>query len=206
MIAASTTTFLTTDLTGVDGYKLLTGLVVPRPIGWIGSVSPDGVHNLAPYSFFNAVSGDPPTVVFSAGHGPGTRKDSADNVRSNGEFTVNIVTLATVEAMNATAASVGPEVDEFEHVGLTPVASTLIAPMRVGEAAAQLECRVTHDFHIGREGGGNWLFVGEVLAFHVDTELLDGTRVDQVKLGAVGRHVGNTYSTTEHLFDLTRPA
>ncbi len=200
------TVFRTDELRGADGYKLITGLVVPRPIGWIGSVSADGVHNLAPYSFFNAVSGEPPTVVFSAGRGHGTRKDTADNVLATREFTVNVVTMATVEAMNTSSASLPADEDEFEHAGLTPLDSTLIAPKRVGEAAAQMECRLVADLHIGTEGGGNWLFVGEVVAFHVDTDLLDGTRVDQAELGAVGRHVGNLYSTTEHLFDLVRPA
>lgn len=200
------TRFETAQLSGVEGYKLLTGLVVPRPIGWIGSVSADGVHNLAPYSFFNAVSGNPPMVVFSAGHGDGIRKDTADNVKATGEFTVNIVTDTTVEAMNATSASLPPEVDEFEHAGLTPVDSTLIRPKRVAEAKAQLECRLVNDMHIGAEGAGNWLFVGEVVAFWVDTDLLDGTRVDQAKLAAIGRHAGNFYSTTEHLFEVVRPA
>lgn len=202
----STTTFHTADLGGADGYKLLTGLVVPRPIGWIGSVSADGVHNLAPYSFFNAVSGDPPMVVFSASQGPDTRKDTANNVRATGEFTVNIVTMDTVEAMNATSATLDADVDEFAHAGLTALESDIVAPRRVGEAAAQLECRLTHDLRIGSEAGGNWLFVGEVVAFHVDTALLDGTRVDQAMLGAVGRHAGNFYSTTEHLFEIVRPA
>lgn len=190
----------------MDSYKLLTGLVVPRPIGWIGSVSADGVHNLAPYSFFNAVSGNPPMVLFSAGQGDGVRKDTADNVRSTGEFTVNIVTTETVEAMNATSASLPAEVDEFEAAGLTPLDSLHIAPKRVAEARAHLECRLAHDMHIGSDNGGNWLFVGEVVAFHVDADLLDGTRVDQAALGAIGRHAGNWYSTTDNLFEIIRPA
>ncbi|MEZ5377405.1 MAG: flavin reductase family protein [Acidimicrobiales bacterium] len=200
------TRFDVAELQGADPYKLLTGLVVPRPIGWIGSVSADGVHNLAPYSFFNAVSGNPPMVVFSAGYGDGVRKDTADNVKSTREFTVNIVTDTTVEAMNASSASLPASVDEFEHAGLTPLDSAFIAPKRVGEAKAQLECRLVNDMHIGAEGGGNWLFVGEVVAFWVDNDLLDGTRVDQAKLAAVGRHAGNWYSTTEHLFEIVRPA
>jgi flavin reductase (DIM6/NTAB) family NADH-FMN oxidoreductase RutF len=198
-------TFRASDLQGVDGYKLITGLVVPRPIGWIGSVSPDGVNNLAPYSFFNAVSGDPPTVVFSAGHGPEVRKDSADNVRASGEFTVNIVTDELAEAMNQTSAGVSANTDEFGVAGLTAVPGVMVNAPRVAEAKAQMECRVTHDFHIGRPGGGNWLFVGEVVAFHVRADLLDGTRVDQAGLAAVGRHVGNLYSRTHDLFTMVRP-
>ncbi len=200
------TTFLADDLQGLDGYKLLTGLVVPRPIGWIGSISTDGISNLAPYSFFNAVSGDPPTVMFSAGYGNGTRKDTATNVKATGEFTVNIVSMSTVDAMNATAASLPADDDEFVHAGLTAIDSVLVAPKRVAEAVAHLECRVTHDMHVGREGGGNWVFFGEVVAVHVNTDLLDGTRVDQAALEAVGRHVGNWYSRADQLFEIVRPA
>ena len=199
------TTFISSDLQGADGYKLITGLVVPRPIGWIGSVSSEGVNNLAPYSFFNAVSGDPPTVIFSAGHGPGVRKDSADNVKASGEFTVSIVTDEVADAMNRTSASLPSNADEFSHAGLTAVPGVVVNAPRVAEAKAQLECRVTHDFHVGREDGGSRIFIGEVVAFHVQRDLLDGTRVDQAKLGAVGRHVGNLYSRTHDLFTLTRP-
>jgi flavin reductase (DIM6/NTAB) family NADH-FMN oxidoreductase RutF len=206
MAIRDTVTFATTELQGVEGYKLLTGLVVPRPIGWIGSRAADGVNNLAPYSFFNAVSGDPPTVVFSPGAGSGVRKDTADNVRASGEFTVNVVTTEVAEAMNATSATLPADEDEFGHAGLTVVESTMINAPRVGEAKAQMECRVTHQLHIGREEGGSWLIVGEVVAFHIDPELLDGTRIDQGKLRAIGRHAGNWYSHAEDLFELTRPA
>ncbi len=198
-------TFLVDELEGAEGYKLVTGLVVPRPIGWIGSTSPDGVKNLAPYSFFNAVSGDPPTVVFSPGAGPGTRKDTADNVKVSGEFTVNIVTDEVAEAMNATAAGLPADVDEFAHAGLTAIGGVVVDAPRVAEAKAQMECRVSHQLPVGRRGGGNWLFVGEVVAFHVNEDLLDGTRVDQAGLGAIGRHAGNMYSRTHDLFTMIRP-
>lgn len=202
---ADKVTFQTDQLDGVDGYKLMTGLIVPRPIGWIGSISPGGVNNLAPYSFFNAISGDPPTVIFSAGHGPGVRKDSADNVEAGGEFTVNIVTNEVAEAMNITSASLPSGEDEFVHAGLTAVPGLVINAPRVAEAKAQLECRVTQTIHVGRTEGGNRVFIGEVVAFHIDRDILDGTRVDQARLGAVGRHAGNTYSRTDHLFELQRP-
>lgn len=202
---AEKVTFLVDELEGVDGYKLVTGLVVPRPIGWIGSKSPGGVNNLAPYSFFNAVSGDPPTVVFSPGAGPGIRKDTADNVKVGGEFTVNIVTDEVAEAMNATSAGLPADADEFAHAGLTAVAGVVVDAPRVAEAKAQMECRVTHRLHVGRGGGGNWLFVGEVVAFHVNEDLLDGTRIDQARLAAIGRHAGNLYSRTRDLFTMIRP-
>jgi flavin reductase (DIM6/NTAB) family NADH-FMN oxidoreductase RutF len=197
-------TFLTADTSAVDCYKLITGLAVPRPIGWIGTLSGEGVPNLAPYSFFNAISGDPPMVVFSAG--AGVRKDSAANARETGEFTVNVVTEEVAEAMNATSATVEAEVDEFVHAGLTAVPGLVVAAPRVAEAKAQMECTVTDVLKVGRPEGGNWLVVGEVVAFHVAGDLLDGTRVDQARLKAVGRHAGNWYSHATDLFEMVRPA
>lgn len=197
------TTFVLDELSAVDAYKLTTGLIVPRPIGWIGSLSASGVANLAPYSFFNLVGNDPPHVAFSAGSG---RKDSLANVREVREFTVNVVTAETVEAMNASSASVGPEVDEFDHTGLTKAESLTIAVPRVAEATATMECRVTDIVHIGRPEGGNDLVIGEVLVVHVADRVLDGTRVDQVELAAIGRHAGAWYSNATDMFDIPRPA
>ena len=114
--------FTVSDLGSVDGYKLATGLIVPRPIGWIGTISAAGVPNLAPYSFFNAVSGIPPTFVFSPGRSG--RKDTLDNVRMVGEFTINVVSVEVVEAMNASSASFDADVDEFAECGVTAVPST----------------------------------------------------------------------------------
>lgn len=195
--------FTVAELSGADPYKLTTGLIVPRPIGWIGSLSATGVPNLAPYSFFNAVSGSPPTFVFSPGRG--TRKDTLANVRAVGEFTINIVTDEVVEAMNASAASVDADVDEFELAGVTPVPSVSVRPPMVGECKANIECVVVDIVDIGHIDHGNALVIGQAVEFHVDTDLLDGTRVDQAALRAVGRHVGNTYSHATDLFDITRP-
>jgi flavin reductase (DIM6/NTAB) family NADH-FMN oxidoreductase RutF len=195
--------FRVEELAGVDGYKLATGLIVPRPIGWIGTISAAGVPNLAPYSFFNAVSGQPPTFVFSPGRG--TRKDTLANVREVGEFTINIVTIEVAEAMNASSASFDADVDEFSAVGLTAVPSTSIRPPMVGECKANIECVVTHVVDIGHPDHGNGLVVGEAVEFHVAEHLLDGTRVDQVELHAIGRHAGNTYSHATDVFSMPRP-
>lgn len=191
------------DLRGVEPYKLTTGLIVPRPIGWIGSISADGIPNLAPFSFFNAVSGNPPTFVFSPGRGG--RKDTLANVRAVGEFTINVVTIEVAEAMNATSATHPPEIDEFEAAGLTAVPSVSIRPPMVGECKANIECVVTQIIDIGHPEHGNGLVIGEAVEFHVDPSLLDGTRVDQAGLQAIGRHVGNTYSHSTDLFELIRP-
>ena len=197
------TRFTVAELTGADPYKLTTGLIVPRPIGWIGTVSGDGIPNLAPYSFFNAVAGTPPTFVFSPGRGG--RKDTLANVRDVPEFTINIVTEEVAEAMNATSASHPADIDEFDAAGLTAVPSVSIRPPMVGECRANIECVVTQIVDIGHPQHGSALVIGEATEFHVDPALLDGTRVDQAGLRAIGRHVGNGYSRSTDLFDLVRP-
>ena len=196
--------FRVDDLEGVDGYKLATGLIVPRPIGWIGTLDAAGVPNVAPYSFFNVVSGLPPTFVFSPGRGG--RKDTLANVREVGEFTINVVSEEVVEAMNASSASFPADVDEFEACGLTAVPSTSIRPPMVGECKANIECVVTQIVEIGHPDHGNALVIGEAVEIHVLESLLDGTRVDQAALRAVGRHVGNGYSRATDLFEIVRPA
>jgi len=195
--------FRVADLAVGDGYKLGSGLIVPRPIGWIGSISSDGTPNLAPYSFFNMVSGVPPTFVFAPGKGG--RKDTLDNVSVVRQFTINIVTDEVVEAMNTSSASAPPDVDEFGLAEVTPVSATVVRPPMVAECKANIECVVTDILEVGHPDNGNWLVVGEAVAFHVAENLLDGTRIDQAELKAVGRHVGNSYSRTHKLFDLSRP-
>ena len=198
--------FLTADLEPGIGYKLMSGLVVPRPIGWIGTRSADGTNNLAPYSFFNGVSSSPPIVIFSPVAQPSGRKDSLANARETGVFTVNIVDHAHVEAMNASAASVDAGVDEFELAGLEIAESELIDAPKVASAPATMECEVVKLVDLTEVGSDAVTVFGRVLAFDVEERLLDGTRIDQAELDAVGRHAGSTYSRTTDRFDLTRPS
>ncbi|MCL1599671.1 MAG: flavin reductase family protein [Actinomycetia bacterium] len=198
-------TFTLTDLAGIDRYKLLTGLIVPRPIGWIGTVDGDGVRNLAPYSFFNCVSATPPTVVVGTGHRAGSPKDTLSNLRDTGVFTVSIVTEEVVEAMNATSAEVPPDVDEFAEAGLTAVTGSTVHAPYVGEAKAALECEVNQIVPLG-DPPTSWLVIGDVRTVHVDDDLLDGTRIDAQALKAIGRFAGAGYCTTvDGLFTLERP-
>ncbi len=187
----------------MDGYKLATGLIVPRPIGWVGTLDANGNRNLAPYSFFNAISGSPPMFVFSPGRG--ARKDTLDNVRATGEFSLNIVTAEVVEAMNLTSATLEAGEDEFGFAGVTPFYGERTAAPMVAECKANIECVVTDVIEVGDPKEGNALVIGEAVEFHIATNLLEGTRIDQAELRAVGRHVGNTYSNATDLFDLTRP-
>ena len=197
--------FVTDEIDAIDAYKLLSGLVVPRPIGWIGTRSPEGVNNLAPYSFFNAVAASPPTVMFAPTGQPHARKDTLANVRETDVFTVNIVTYDLTEAMNSTSGTYPDDVDEFEVAGLTVREAEPVDAPIVAQAPASFECRVSQIVEIGGPPMGSSVVFGEVLAFNVTERILDGTRIDQVGLDPVGRHVGNMYSRARELFEIVRP-
>lgn len=187
-----------------DRYKLLTGLIVPRPIGWIGTRRHDGSNNLAPFSFFNLVSSSPPTVIFSAGRHADRPKDSAELASERGEFTVNVVSADLAEAMSLTSARFGPEDDEFAIAGLTAADGVKVDAPLVVEAPANLECRVTQIVEIGHEAATRVVF-GEVLAIHVRDDALDGTRVDLGIIDAIGRMAGSTYIYSRDRFEIARP-
>lgn len=188
-----------------DAYKLLTGLIVPRPIGWIGTKRADGSNNLAPFSFFNVVAASPPTVVFSGGRHPDRPKDSVALAQESGAFSVNIVSTGVVEAMNATAATFDAETDEFAETGLTAVPGTVVDVPLVAESPANLECRVVGVVPLG-DAGWSRLVIGEVVAVHVESEIVDGTRIDHDLLGAIGRMAGSGYVRTTDTFEVDRPA
>jgi flavin reductase (DIM6/NTAB) family NADH-FMN oxidoreductase RutF len=190
-----------------DIYKLMVGSIVPRPIALVSSVDEGGVRNLAPFSYFTACSSNPPVVVFCPilRPVPPTAKDTLRNILATREFVVNIVSEEFVERMNATAAQVGPEVDEFELSGLTPIPSELIKPARVAESHVHMECRLRQVVQVSDQPGGGSLVLGEVLRFHVREDLIENFRIDPDKLRAVGRMAGSTYVRTTDRFELERP-
>lgn len=197
-----TTTFDMANLAGTDRYKLLTGLIIPRPIGWVGTTDATGRHNLAPYSYFNVVAATPPTVLFSTGRPRGRIKDSLANVVATGEFTLSIVDEEHVVAMHATATDYPPEIDEFAEAGLQARPGDLVTAPFVADARAALECRVSQIIDLGDPATASVVF-GDVLRIHVANEVLDGTRIDHAALRAVGRIAGVTYVTTaDSLFDV----
>lgn len=201
------TSFRTADLGTADAYKLTTGLIIPRPIGWIGTYGAEGVPNLAPYSFFQAVATNPPVVLFSTGIAGGAIKDSLANARESGVFTANLVDHDLAVAMNETAAAVDPSVDEFGLAGLTARNFGTVEAPGVHEAKAVLECKVIKEVAFGDDPSLNHAVIfGEVLAFHIADEVLDGTRIDAAKLDALGRLAGMNYTTTRDQFSLDRPA
>ena len=185
-----------------DIYKLMIGMIVPRPIAFVSTVDAAGVRNLAPFSYFTACGSNPPVVCFSTSVGSGLRphKDTLENIKAIREFVVNIVSEEFAAQMNATSITVPPEVDEFELSGLTPLASDLVKPPRVAESKAQMECRLFQIVPVSDRPGGGILVLGEVLRFHVLESLLDGYRIDPDKLNAIGRMGGPNYVRTRDRF------
>ena len=183
-------------------------IVGPRPIGWISSRNAQGGLNLAPYSFFNAFNYVPPIVGFSSI----TEKDTLRNVRATGEFAWNLATRPLAEAMNASCATVPPDVNEFELAGLTPVASRVIGVPRVAESPVSFECRVTQIIQLqGADGTPvpSWLTLGEVVGIHIDPALLKDGIYDTAAAQPILRAGGPAdYFTIgpEQLFRMRRPA
>jgi flavin reductase (DIM6/NTAB) family NADH-FMN oxidoreductase RutF len=190
-----------------DIYKLMVGAIVPRPIALVSTVDEANVRNLAPFSYFTACSSNPPVVVFCPIMRPlpPGAKDTLRNIIATREFVVNIVSEEFAGGMNATAAQVPPEVDEFELSGLTPVPSDLIKPPRVAESHIHMECRLLQIVQVSDQPGGGSLVLGEVLRFHVREDLFENFRIDPDKLRAIGRMAGSTYIRTTDRFDLERP-
>lgn len=188
-----------TDAESIDRYKLISGLVVPRPIGWIGTRRENGTYNLAPFSFFNVVSTNPPVVLFSGGRHADRPKDSVALAETTGEFTVNIVSEQVAEAMAVTAGTFGAEDDEFAIAGLTAAPAIRIDAPLVAESPANLECTVRQIIDLGERSR---VVFGDVVAIHVEERVLDGTRIDHDALEAVGRMAGSSYVGTRARFEL----
>jgi len=192
------------DVPYAVSYKLLIGSVVPRPIGFISTISPEGGYNLAPFSFFNAICGEPPVVCFACGNRT-PPKDTLANARASGEFVVNIVSEEIAEQMNATSGDYPASVDEFAISGLTPVPSDLIKAPRVLESHVNMECKVMQIIEVSAKPRGGSLVIGEVIRFHIDDKIVDNFRVDPEKLRAVGRMGGDGYARTRDRFEMPRP-
>jgi flavin reductase (DIM6/NTAB) family NADH-FMN oxidoreductase RutF len=187
-------------------YKLLTGAVIPRPIGWISSISEDGIPNLAPFSFFNAVGDDPPHVMFSTVRPNNSNKDTLNNVLATKQFVVNMVTEDTVERMNTTSHAFLPDENEFELAGLTPIPSVKIKPPRVKESPITMECELVHHYSLeNHKYGGATIMVGKIVMFHVDESvLLDNYKINLETYKPVARLAGSNYSKLGEIFSIKR--
>lgn len=183
--------------------------VVPRPIGWISTVSRDGVSNLAPFSYSNLVVTAPPVFMFACNgaHLEGDVKDSALNARETGEFVYNLVTWETRDAMNASSLHVGRDEDEFELAGLTKAPSILVKPPRVAEAPISLECRTwkTIDLPAATPDVHNIMVLGEVVGVHIADEALRDGFIDTAGLRPVARLGYLDYSVVDEVFAMPRP-
>jgi flavin reductase (DIM6/NTAB) family NADH-FMN oxidoreductase RutF len=187
--------------------NLINGLIYPRPIAWVSTIASDGTRNLAPFSFFNAFSFNPPTVGVSPGSRRGVPKDTLANVRATGEFVINLVSASLAATANATSAELTSDVDEWDLAGVTPVASETVAPARVEQAPAALECRVHRIIELGLDEPSNSLVIGRVLRVHVGEDALDEhylPRPDALDL--VGRMGGDLWARTREQFVLRRPS
>jgi flavin reductase (DIM6/NTAB) family NADH-FMN oxidoreductase RutF len=183
--------------------------VVPRPIGWISTVSAAGIPNLAPFSFFNAIGEDPPLVMFCANgeHVDGGEKDSVKNARETGEFVVNLATWTLRDAVNQSSAAVGRAVDEFQLAGLTPVPSLRVRPARVSESPVSLECVVSdiYDLPFDESQELGWMVMGRVLGMHIADEILVDGRVSIAKLHPIARLGYREFAAVEQVFSMARP-
>ncbi len=194
------------NLTAQDRYKMLVATVGPRPIAWVVTQDADGVINAAPFSFFNAVSGDPPLVIIGiGGRKPGDAKDTGNNIRETGQFVINLVSDANAQAMNITAIDFPPGVDEIKEAGLTTLPSTKIKVPRIAESPVAFECERFMNIDLGVD---RTLVIGKVLAVHVrDDCVLNAERgyIDNAKLDLIGRlHGAGWYSRTRDRFDMPR--
>jgi len=176
-------------------------LVSPRPIGWISTLDANSVVNLAPYSFFNAVSTDPHFVMFSSGG----RKDSQRNAEETGEFVCSLATYDLRDAMNRTSKHVDPDVDEMALAGLSPAPSTVVAPPRVSESPVAFECKYWRTIELpGVDGkpGNHAIVLGQVVGIHIDDEALVDGRVDITKLRPIARLGYRDYAVIDEVFEL----
>jgi flavin reductase (DIM6/NTAB) family NADH-FMN oxidoreductase RutF len=196
------------DTSNQNIYKLLVATIGPRPIAWVTTQDVDGTVNAAPFSFFNAMSGNPPVVAFGiGGRAPGDFKDTGGNIRRTGEFVVNLVSYRLAEQMNITAIEFPKSVDELAEAGLTRAPSKHVKPPRIAEAPVSMECErlVIVDVGIDRA-----VVLGKVLAFHVQDDcVLDQERcyIDTPKLDLIGRmHGAGWYARVTDRFEMPRIA
>ena len=181
-----------------DLHQFLVSSVAPRPIAFVSTVDTEGVPNLAPYSFFNAFSSNPPILVFSSNRRvqDGTVKDTLTNIEETRECVINVVSHNIAQQMSLTSVNFPKNVSEFDKSGLTPIASDLVRPYRVAESPVQMECRVEQILPLGTEGGAGHLIVCRVVRMHIAEAVLDAEkrRIDPHKIDLVGR-MGRFYYT-----------
>jgi len=194
------------DPKNFEGFnRVLTGVVVPRPIAFVSSVSSDGIVNLAPFSFFNAMAYDPATIVLGISRSAGWKaKDTLANIEATGEFVVSVVVDDIAEAMNSTAAEFPTDVDEFKIADLTQKPAELVSAPLVSESPVNMECKLIQIVEIG-DGTNHGIVIGQILLMHVRDDIINGHRINHQRLRPVGRLAGNMYCKTDDVYEMVRP-
>ena len=191
-------------------HHYLLGSIGPRPIAFASTIDAEGNRNLAPFSFFNVFSANPPILIFSPARSgrTNTTKNTHDNVKAVAEVVINVVTYDMVHQMSLTSSPFEAGVDEFEKAGFTPIASDTIRPFRVKESPVQIECKVLEVKELGQNGGAGNLIICEVQKIHIDERVLDENQmVDQKKIDLVSRMGGNWYcrANDASMFEVDKP-
>lgn len=184
-----------------DFYRFMISVIVPRPIAFVSTMSADGHHNVAPFSYYNAITNQPPLLGISINRRKGSPKDTYRNIEQIGEFVVNTVDEALGARMVQTSGEWPEDVDEFQLAGLTPVPSDVVKPPRVGESPVSLECRLYRSIELG----ATFFVVGEILRAHVRDDVLSEGRVDIARLKPLGRLGGDGYSVVRDVIHMPRP-
>lgn len=197
--------------TGVDNFKLMTSAISPRPLGFLSTVSKDGVHNLAPFSYFTVVCADPPIFTIGISNSPSGLKDTPKNIVETGELTINIISEWLVEASNETSANAPSDIDEWELSGLSKLPSTKVKPPHVAESAFSVEAKLLyrHDFEPKSKEGkhSGTLFIVEGVNFHAREDLLNERKnnIDITRYKPVARLGGCIYTVTDTGFEIPKP-
>jgi flavin reductase (DIM6/NTAB) family NADH-FMN oxidoreductase RutF len=191
-------------------HQYLLGAIGPRPIAFASTVDAEGKPNLAPFSFFNVFSANPPILIFSPARSgrTNTTKDTYNNVKVVPEVVINVVNYDIVHQMSLASSPYAPGVNEFEKAGFTALKSDSVKPFRVAESPVQFECKVNEVIELGTEGGAGNLIICEVLKIHMHDEVLDSNgMIDQQKIDLVARMGGDWYSraNAESMFEITKP-
>lgn len=191
------TTLAASSMDTATAYRLLCGIVVPRPIAWITSVSEAGIVNAAPFSSYNYVAHSPPMLAVNIGSRGGALKDTARNIEKSREFVVNVATVGNMETMHKTSAEFAPDASEVEALGIELLPSHQVKPPRIAMSPVQMECKLSQVVRLGRL---NTLYIGEVVAFHLSSDVYDGKHVDSVKMQPVARLGGPYYAALGEVF------
>jgi flavin reductase (DIM6/NTAB) family NADH-FMN oxidoreductase RutF len=193
--------FVTVDASQLDtrsAYRLIIGCVTPRPIAWVSTVNADGLVNVAPFSSYNYVAHSPPMLAINIGSRDGNLKDTARNIVQTKEFVVNVPTEASMDLMHACSAEYPAEVSEADALGIALLPGVKVRAPRIAVAPIQMECRLERAIALGR--GLNTLYIGEVLAFHLSSEVYDGKHVDSARMRPIARLGGPYYAALGEIY------